>query len=132
MRYFALFSFVLCFYLLKAQPDSLPSPALPEGSTDILEDFLQNTDSEGVADFNTLFESLNDYRRRPLDLNRADEQDLRDLLLLNDVQITGLLTHRQIAGDLLSIYELQAVPGFTPDIIRAILPFVSVGGSLDD
>lgn len=132
MRYFALLFFVLCFYVLKAQPDSIPSPALPEGNTDILEDFLQNTDSEGVADFNTLFESLNDYRRRPLDLNRADEQDLRDLRLLNDVQIAGLLLHRQIAGDLISIYELQAVPGFTPDIIRSILPFVSVGGSLDD
>ena len=132
MRHAALLLCLLCFGALAAQPDSIPLPPPSEGNTDLLEDFLQNTDAEAVEDFNTLFEALDDYRRKPLNINRAEEQDLRDLKLLNDVQITALLQHRLLTGDLISIYELQSIRGFTPELIRALLPFVTVGGALDD
>lgn len=132
MRYAALLLLLVSACALEAQPDSIPLPPAPEGNTEMLEDFLQNTDVEAVEDFNTLFEALDDYRRSPLNLNRATEQDLRDLRLLNDVQIAALLQHRLLTGDLISVYELQAVRGFTPELIRALLPFITVGGALDD
>lgn len=130
-RLLAILLFLSCALALSAQKDTLP-PAPAEGNTDLLEDLLQNTDADAVGDFNTLFESLGDYLRKPLNINKADEADLRDLLLLNDVQIAGLLRHRAIAGDLISVYELQAVPGFTPELIRALMPYITVGGDLDD
>ena len=132
MRYLlAILLLIACASALTAQKDSIP-PAPAEGNTDLLEDLLQNTDAEAAGDFNTLFESLADYLRKPLNINKADEEDLRDLLLLNDVQIAGLLRHRAIAGDLISVYELQSVPGFTPEIIRALMPYITTGGDLDD
>ncbi len=132
MRSGALLILLFCFGALNAQSDTIPLPPAPEGNTDVLEDFLQNTDAEAVEDFNTLFEALDDYRRRPLNLNKADEQDLRDLRLLNDVQIAALLEHRRIAGNLISVYELQSVRGFTPELIRALMPYITVSGALDD
>ncbi len=117
--------------LLIAQPDtSWVEP--PDQSQEIIEDFLQNTDSEGNFDYNTFYEGLAAYRTNPINLNEANEAQLQDLRLLSDIQIVNLLRYRQEAGDLLSIYELQAVPGFDLNAIRRILPFVSVKGELDD
>ncbi|MCB0612751.1 MAG: helix-hairpin-helix domain-containing protein, partial [Phaeodactylibacter sp.] len=93
-----------------AQVDSLPQP--PDAPQQVIEDFLQNTESEGDFDFNTVFEDLEYYLRRPLNLNEAGEEDLQNLQLLSDIQILELLNYRRTAGDLISIYELQAIPSF--------------------
>ncbi len=123
---------LLCLpYLLLAQIDTTRTE-LPDIIQERLEDFLQNTDSEGGFDFNTLFEQLEDFQANPIDLNQADEATLQELILLTDVQILNLLSYRRQAGDLISIYELQAVPGFDLSTIRLILPYVTVRGDVDD
>lgn len=120
----------LLFACATAQVDSLTPYTEPDQQ--IIEDFIQNAETEGDFDFNTLFEELDYYRRRPLDLNRATEADLQSLRILSDLQIVKLLSYRQMAGELISIYELQAIPGFDLLTIRSILPFVTVGSELDD
>jgi hypothetical protein len=119
----------LCFVLF-AQVDSLVQPTDPDQQ--VIEDFLQNTESEGTFDFNTIFEELEFYRENPINLNTITEGQLQDLSLLSDIQILELLKYRQMAGDFISIYELQAVPSFDLLTIRRLLPFVRVGGDLDD
>lgn len=104
----------------------------PDEVQERIEDFLQNTDSEGSFDFNTLFERLEDFKQDPINLNKATEGILRDLGLLTDAQILELLSYRQLAGDLITIYELQAIPSFDLTTIRRILPYVTVRGGLDD
>src|SRR6056297_3508648 len=64
---------------------------LPPESLEAIEDFFQNTSSEGDFDFNTLFEQLEAYLERPLNINRAEEADLRSLGLLTDVQILNFI-----------------------------------------
>ncbi|MFN7116415.1 MAG: ComEA family DNA-binding protein, partial [Saprospiraceae bacterium] len=124
--------FLIITVSLQAQnPDSLAVDP-PDELQQLIEDFLQNTDSEGAFDFNTIFERLEDFRNDPINLNKANEAILRDLGLLSDAQILDLLAYRQLAGDLISIYELQAIPSFDLPTIRRILPFVTVRGSLDD
>jgi hypothetical protein len=120
---------VLCPFLAKAQQDSLERPST---TNQIVEDFLQNTDSEGSFEFNTLFEELEYYAENPLNLNQATEEDLYSLRLLSDIQIIELINYRKQVGDLISLYELQAVPSFDLATIRQILPYVSIKGSLDD
>jgi hypothetical protein len=68
-------------------------------------------------------------RTQPVDLNRAGKEELEECGLFSDFQIHALLTHRSKTGDLLSLYELQAVEGFEPDYIREILPFVCIGAT---
>ena len=112
---------------LFAQLDTLTPPDLQE----LIEDFYQNTETDADFDFNTLLEELEYFRRRPLNLNRANENDLRALQLLDDRQIADLLLHRERFGNLIAVYELQAIPSFDRFSILRILPFVTTGGDLD-
>lgn len=65
-----------------------------------------------------------------ISLNTADEKVLQSLGLLTPLQIRNFLLYRQLLGRLLSIYELQAIPGFDMAVIRSILPYVKVGEDL--
>jgi hypothetical protein len=117
-------------FSLAAQTDTIPE--LPESTQRQLEDYLQNSDEEGDFDFNTIYENLERYLDQPLNLNEATEADLQDLRLLSDVQIINFLRYREVAGELVSIYELQAVPGLDMGTIQAILPYVGIRGNTDD
>lgn len=130
MRRFA--CLLLCLpQMVLAQIDTTRTEP-PDAAQERLEDFLQNTDSEGVFDFNALFEQLEDFRANPIDLNEADETTLQELLLLSDAQILDFLSYRQQLGELISLYELQAIPSFDLATIRRILPYVTVRGDVDD
>ncbi|MGD1845310.1 MAG: ComEA family DNA-binding protein [Salibacteraceae bacterium] len=95
-----------------------------------IELIAENLEAEEL-DFTTLFDELSSYYDRPLDLNSATAEDLGALHLLNEFQINALFEHRRIAGDLISIYELQGIKGFDLYTIRLVLPFVKVGGDLE-
>lgn len=99
---------------------------------DLIEDFIQNQQGDEEFDFNTLFEQLETYRRKPLNLNKATREELEELRLLTDQQVASLLNHRATAGELLAIQELQSVPGFDAQTLERVLPFVRVSGGVDD
>ncbi|PUZ27384.1 Helix-hairpin-helix motif-containing protein [Chitinophaga costaii] len=71
------------------------------------------------------------YRRRPLQLNKASAGELASLGMLTPWQITALLRYRDTLGAFISLYELQAIPGFDQSTIERLLPFVQVGYDLD-
>ncbi|SFD10940.1 Helix-hairpin-helix motif-containing protein [Chitinophaga sp. CF118] len=73
---------------------------------------------------------LNNYLHNRISLNTADAAALQSLGLLTPLQIHNFLLYRQLLGKLLSIYELQAIPGFDTAVIRSILPYVRVGDDL--
>jgi hypothetical protein len=73
---------------------------------------------------------LSGYTRHKISLNTADAAALQSLGLLTPLQVTNFLLYRQLLGRLLSIYELQAIPGFDTAVIRSILPYVEVGEDL--
>jgi hypothetical protein len=81
---------------------------------------------EGDGNYEELYENLVQLLSQPIDLNRAEPQDLRVLPFLNEKQIQQLDYHRRINGALISIYELQTVPEFDVETIRKILPYVKV------
>ena len=93
-----------------------------------LEAFVQNLFAVQDEDVNyeDLYESLFQLYTNPLDLNDATRGELASLYTLSVEQINGLLAYRQRNGNLLSIYELQAVPGFDLPTIYQLLPFVVV------
>ncbi len=97
----------------------------------IIEDFLESTDAENF-DYNTIFENLNFYYENPLNINSANEFELRDLFLLNEIQISNFMTYRTQFGSFLSIYELQAIPSWDLITIRNVSPFLTCEVSSDD
>jgi hypothetical protein len=133
MRYQASLLIALFFWVTGLSAQQIDSTTLVPIPTDLLEDFLQNSAAEsGDFDLNGQFDHLAAYLKRPLNLNRCDEAELRELGLLNDVQIHNLLQYRQQAGPFLALYELQVIPGFDLPLVRYLAPFLTTGGDIDD
>ncbi|MBK9017244.1 MAG: helix-hairpin-helix domain-containing protein [Saprospiraceae bacterium] len=108
---------------LFAQTDTTSFPTPTE---DLLEGYSQGQDEDGSFDYNDLFDRLAHLRRRPLDLNQASATDLADFPFLTDLQRNAVPEYRSKYGNLISIYELQAVPGYDVPTIKLLLPFVMV------
>ncbi|MEM9737702.1 MAG: hypothetical protein AAF770_01230 [Bacteroidota bacterium] len=62
----------------------------------------------------------------PIDLNYVTAEELKKLGILSDKQINALITYIQAYGNLYSIDELAAIPGWDFFIISKITPFVTV------
>jgi hypothetical protein len=73
-----------------------------------------------------LFEVLFQWYTNPLDLNAATADELATTLILSESQIESFFDYRQKLGPFLSLYELQAVPGFDLITIKKLIPFVIV------
>lgn len=121
----------ICSCQLFAQRDSTLQN-FPAQQQNILEDYLSQTEQDTDFDFNTLHENLEQYAIHPINLNTATYEDLVDLGLLSDIQINSLLNYRKEAGKFIVIFELQAVPELDLNTVRVLLPYVVVGGDLDD
>lgn len=80
----------------------------------------------GDARYDAVLESVFQYYRQSLDLNKATREELESLYLLSTIQINSFLAYRSENGRLLSEYELQAIPNFDAQTIEKILPFVKV------
>jgi hypothetical protein len=65
--------------------------------------------------------------RHPINLNTSSADELFQLHMLNALQIENCLSYRKLLGSLLSIYELQAVPGWDLETIRRLIPFIRIG-----
>lgn len=128
-QYIPLFLLVCTGPTSLAQTDSIP---LPDIKGEIIEDILLNADEESDFEFNTAFEYLDAFAASPLDLNEASEADIREIGLFTDVQVLNLLQYRETVGELISIYELQAIPGLDLATIRKVVPYVTVKGHVDD
>lgn len=94
-----------------------------------LENQTETTEMENEDD--SYWQQLESLRRHPLDLNGATRSDLEALSLLNALQIANFLRYRSLFGRLVSIHELQAIPGWDVHTIRQLLPLVVLGSGED-
>lgn len=94
---------------------------------------LEGTGEEEAAsqENDEQYQELAAYRRRKLNLNTADASALHGLGLLDVFQVNAFLQYRETLGLLVSIYELQAVPGFELPLIRSLLPYLTAGSGLE-
>lgn len=66
------------------------------------------------------------FRKHRLNINTADVSDLEQLPFISAYHVQQLLLYRGLMGPLLHIYELQAVPGWSPALIRSVMPYITV------
>ena len=121
----------LCFFLallshnyVKAQPDSISY---------VFQDAIENAvaaNDDNAFEFDTEFESLQDFIRHPININKAAQSDFEQLKLLSTEQITAIVKHRNQQGLYFTLYELQSVLDL--NTIQRILPFITVDNDLDD
>lgn len=84
---------------------------------------------DGDLNYQELYENMAQLLAHKINLNTAGAEALRFLNLLTEQQIQSLLSYRTENGPLLSVYELQAVPGFDMATIYKIVAFVRVDNS---
>ncbi len=77
-------------------------------------------------DYSEVIEDLADLAAKPLNLNEAKEEDLNAIPFLSKIQRKNLFEHLVTYGEVLSVYELQSIPGFDSVLIRKIQPFISI------
>ncbi len=82
--------------------------------------------SESVTEDDAAIQERVYYRRHPINLNEASADELNTLQLLSPVQVDNFLRYRQLLGKLVSIYELQAIPGWDVSLIQILLPYCTV------
>ena len=92
-----------------------------------LEGLAENTDTESEDEY--YMQQMRLYKKHPLNIN-GTEQDLNEFPLLEPLQIENIIKYRNLLGDFISMYELQAVPGFTASLVRRMLPYITIADGL--
>ena len=95
-----------------------------------LENVTENNADQETED-DTYLQEMMQLGLNPVNLNAADENDLNELKVLSPIQIENMLRYRSILGNLLSIYEVQAIPGWDLQTIRKIRPFITVANKIN-
>ena len=78
------------------------------------------------TDYSDWLEEIKLLKERPVNLNSGDENELRRLFFLNELQISNLLEYTNQYGQLASIYELQVIDGYNEKVVGQILPYISL------
>lgn len=104
------------------------------GQEPVVDEIIEYLSSQSGtdADYSELKDHFDDLLRHPVNINRANAEELARLLLLNDFQINALLEYIRNTGPVLSIQELSLIYGFSPETVRQIIPYITLGSSRDD
>jgi len=94
----------------------------------LIEDASSQANSDADVDWSNITDVLNELSKNPIDLNRASRNELQRIPFLSPILINNLFNHIRKNGPLLSIYELQAVPGFDRSVFEKIKPYITVTG----
>ncbi|MGE5364904.1 MAG: ComEA family DNA-binding protein [Bacteroidota bacterium] len=110
---------------------SLLIPALSFGQTDSLlrNDFeLENLIEDNTAGNNStsLSSYLQDYKSHPVDINRADYPQLKNVPFMDYYTAEIILAYRQAHGPFTSLSQLRNITEIDRDILSRIMPFLSV------
>lgn len=90
---------------------------------------LSDADQSETEDDSYLTE-LDAFRKNPININTAEADELKQLRLLTDLQIDNLILYRKHFGNLINLYELQAIPTWDISTIRKLLPFITIATPL--
>ncbi|UYQ91856.1 helix-hairpin-helix domain-containing protein [Chitinophaga horti] len=111
------------------------APVLLHAQEELQQEVAVSLEQQEAADEQTeddaQWQQLHAYTRHQLNLNKVDELSLQALGLLTPLEVTAFMRYRSLYGPLLSIYELQAVPGWDLATVRRLLPFVKVSDGVE-
>lgn len=120
-RVYLITVFCIIPFLSSSQTTEMPG-ATPEQQ---LENITENNDDAEIED-DTYLQQMQQFLKEPVNLNTAGEAELKELPLLNVLQIQQLISYRKLFGKFIDIYELQAVPGWSVDLIQKLRLYVTV------
>ncbi len=125
--------FIICLLLINyvsllAQVPPVEPPPTTTTVEQQLENITENSEDAETED-DSYLQQLNQLQKNPVNINTADEFFLKELRMLSPMQVQNFLAYRSVLGNLISIYELQAIPGWDLATIQKIRPFITVSNS---
>ena len=115
-----LFFLLLIFVKSNAQEPESSNPMVEEQ----MENLTEKQDAETKDD--SYWQQLDEFKKNKININNAAEDDLKELKLLTDLQISSFFEYRKLFGMFISKYELQAIPNWDIETIEQIIPFIKV------
>ena len=97
----------------------------PNLATQTIEDLLYSNETSITPE--SLYHDPVDPDLLPVDLNSSSPDELERTGLFTPYQLNNLLEYREKYGEIYSIYELAAIPGFHPSKVKEIQPFIRTG-----
>ncbi len=118
-------SLLLPFFVL---PQVVP---IPSGTFEQqLENVTESNDDNETED-DSFLQALVQFSTEPVNLNTATANDLKELIILSAMQIENIIAYRNLLGSFISIYELQAIPGWNIYTINRLRPFITVSTNVE-
>ena len=121
--------FTFLWFCLNIEPinaqkqDTLQSINI-EFITDQLENIAQSSDLN--LDYSDLIDDYLYYSKNPININGTNIHILRDIYLINDIQLNNLNLYINQFGQLYSIYELASINGFDEKTVKKLQPFIKI------
>lgn len=116
---------IFSFFPMATSAQQVVNEPIAEINANQLEESADEQQDNSENDYES--QQLNYFIKHPIDINGSDVEQLP---LLHPLLIRNLQAYRKLLGDLIDLHELQAVPGFSHEIIRSILPYVTVNKSV--
>lgn len=107
---------------INAQETDTLQPVNVEFITDQLENIAQSSDIN--LDYSDLIDDYLYYSKKPVNINGTDVNILRDIYLINDIQLNNIKLYINQFGQLYSIYELTSINGFDEEAVKKLQPFI--------
>lgn len=89
-------------------------------------DYLETTEENSKIDGEEMHEILSELENRPIDINNSNEDDLRQIPFLTEIEIYQIIQHRKRYGKFQTFYELKHLPNFTIEKIKKVLPYLTI------
>jgi len=91
----------------------------------LIESIVENIEEE--TSVTAIAEDLYELAENPLNINATSSAELSKLYVLDEIQIQNLLRYISEYGPAYSIFELNTIDGFNPNLLMKIQPFIQFG-----
>ena len=127
------FSLGLICIVCKAQVPETPEKPVVQPNSNAeqqLENITENNADTETEDDSYLQEMLQ-YQKNPININYAEASVITRLRILSPIQVQNIINYRNLLGNFLNIYELQAVPGLDVATLQRLRPYITVSENAD-
>ena len=118
-------SLLIPFFVL---PQVVPTPS---GTIEQQLESATESNDDNEPEDDSFLQALVQFLTEPVNLNTATANDLKELIILSAMQIENIIAYRNLLGSFISIYELQAIPGWDIHTINRLRPFITVSANVE-
>lgn len=114
-----LFFIIILFLLASSSYSQETNQGIEQQMEKISEDQEEESD-------NDLMLTIENFQKHPLNINNDEILNLKELPFVDNLKINNLIKYKNLFGNIISIHEIQAIPGWDIEFIRQILPFITI------